>query len=462
MGRRSLLANSSLDECQQNISNRKHPFIISSIGTSFDVPYQWIEIKANNIFYSMDVSNDFYDSFNSKLQYHHWVSKKEDGKMNEKFEFVSKNTSKIEWNDISKATILENDATIFGKLLDEAVGRRVSWIRDSTNSTKTFSMNKIEEKLPSIAILFSGGIDCLTIASLADKYLDSAMPIELINVAFENMHKSISIDVKDHYFTKTNIEFCVPDRITALNSLKELQDKSPQRDWKLIQVDVSIEDYIASKPIILTLMSPKNTVMDLSIAAAFYWAAKGEGNIYYDTTKSDFNQHLTQTNCFPYKSKARVLLSGLGADELMGGYGHHRAAFYKNISPTLDEKSKYVDGWEAVDKALALDVDRISLRNMGRDDRIISYHGKEVRYPYLDGPVVDFLTQLYPVWRKCNFLLPPGIGDKRILRFYADHYLGFSHGSHLLKRAIQFGSRTAKLELPQSRGTDIVNKSCHL
>jgi asparagine synthetase B (glutamine-hydrolysing) len=29
----------------------------------------------------------------------------------------------------------------------------------------------------------------------------------------------------------------------------------------------------------------------------------------------------------PYTSRARVLLNGLGADELLGGYGRHRTAF---------------------------------------------------------------------------------------------------------------------------------------
>lgn len=29
----------------------------------------------------------------------------------------------------------------------------------------------------------------------------------------------------------------------------------------------------------------------------------------------------------PYTSTARVLLNGLGSDELLGGYGRHRTAF---------------------------------------------------------------------------------------------------------------------------------------
>lgn len=37
----------------------------------------------------------------------------------------------------------------------------------------------------------------------------------------------------------------------------------------------------------------------------------------------------------PYTSPARVLLNGLGSDELLGGYGRHRTAFHAG-------------GWQAV------------------------------------------------------------------------------------------------------------------
>ena len=40
----------------------------------------------------------------------------------------------------------------------------------------------------------------------------------------------------------------------------------------------------------------------------------------------------------------------------------------------------------------------------------------------------------------CDFHLPPGVGDKRILRLVAKR-LGMDHASGLVKRAIQFGSR---------------------
>lgn len=50
---------------------------------------------------------------------------------------------------------------------------------------------------------------------------------------------------------------------------------------------------------------------------ALYFAARGVGKV---RSSPDVQPE-------PYTSPARVLLNGLGADELLGGYGRHRTAF---------------------------------------------------------------------------------------------------------------------------------------
>ena len=50
---------------------------------------------------------------------------------------------------------------------------------------------------------------------------------------------------------------------------------------------------------------------------ALYFAARGDGQVRT-------SQHADPV---PYTSEARVLLNGLGSDELMGGYGRFRTAF---------------------------------------------------------------------------------------------------------------------------------------
>ena len=126
-------------------------------------------------------------------------------------------------------------------------------------------------------------------------------------------------------------------------------------------------------------MWPCNTVMDLvsdtrpcksvlmfpqSLANALYFASRGVGVV----------------KGIPYTSPARVLLNGLGADELLGGYGRHRTAFN--------------NGWSGVVDELQLEIDRLPTRNLGRDDRLVSDHGREARHPFLDPGLVQLLLSL--------------------------------------------------------------------
>ena len=76
-----------------------------------------------------------------------------------------------------------------------------------------------------------------------------------------------------------------------------------------------------------------------------------------------------------YQSPCRVLLSGLGADEYLAGYGRHRTAYRRG-------------GAQELRRELILDAERLPERNHGRDDRCISDHAKEVRYPFLDEEVI--------------------------------------------------------------------------
>nr|XP_053646974.1 asparagine synthetase domain-containing protein 1-like [Cherax quadricarinatus] len=135
----------------------------------------------------------------------------------------------------------------------------------------------------------------------------------------------------------------------------------------------------------------------------------------------------------------QVLLCGMGADEQLGGYSRHRARFT-------------AAGWSALLEEISLEISRIHTRNLGRDNRILSDHGRAPRFPYLDEDVVNFLNSL-PVWIKANLYLPRGVGEKLVLRVAAAH-LGLTAAAVLPKRAIQFGSRIAKLENSRERGSD--------
>lgn len=136
------------------------------------------------------------------------------------------------------------------------------------------------------------------------------------------------------------------------------------------------------------------------------------------------------------RSSARAVLVGIGADEYMAGYGRHRTAFQGN------EDSVGPAGWSRLASELELDTTRLWLRNLGRDDRLVSDSGREMRSPFLDENFTAFLATL-PLPFIADLRLPHGVGDKRILRGAA-YLLGLTEASVLVKRAIHFGSRIAK------------------
>lgn len=169
---------------------------------------------------------------------------------------------------------------------------------------------------------------------------------------------------------------------------------------------------------VISLMYPHNTEMDLSITFALYFAARGIGDSY--TADAEWNPTPVTVT-----TPARVLLSGLGADELFGGYSRHEAAFRR-------------EGYRGLVNELMLDVRRIGERNLGRDDRVISHWGKEVRFPFLDEQLVRYAISC-PVWEKCDFQNPhhPAVIEpaKRALRLLADQ-LGLPSAAREKKRAV--------------------------
>ncbi|EGF83610.1 hypothetical protein BATDEDRAFT_29385 [Batrachochytrium dendrobatidis JAM81] len=289
-----------------------------------------------------------------------------------------------------------------------------------------------------LGILFSGGLDCITLAALAHRIIPPMEPIDLLNVGFENpriaQHKNKTTlkknvdNLKDEPpLLLASNSFDVPDRLTGRLGATELQQLFPSREWRFVCINVPYTEVVACQPYIMNLMTPLNT----SIAMAFWFASRGIGTI--------LDQNGAQN---VYHSHAKVLLSGLGADEQLGGYGRHKAKF-NALS------------WEGLITELQLDVSRISTRNLGRDDRIISSHGKEARFPFLDRNVVSLLCQL-PIHLKTDPRKPKGVGDKLVLRLVAKG-MGLDRAAIEPKRAVQFGARTAKMESGKQSGKDVLN-----
>ena len=250
-------------------------------------------------------------------------------------------------------------------------------------------------------VLFSGGLDSVLLCTLLHRHLPPEQVIDLCSVCFDSGDS--------------------PDRKAARMALREVEQVSPGRKWRLIEIDVCAEEVESARQHVRSLLYPSDSKMDFNIGIALWFAARGRGFINLKHTLPRI----------PYTSKARVLFSGQGADELFAGYSRHRTVYQ-----TFGEK--------AAGECIRKEILRLWRRNMGRDDRIISDHGREARFPYLDENVV-LSTLAVSFSTLADLRLPQGVGDKICLRILASH-TGLLSTACRAKRAIQFGSRASSVQ----------------
>jgi asparagine synthetase B (glutamine-hydrolysing) len=184
----------------------------------------------------------------------------------------------------------------FFSLLSESVRSRVLSIPEHSLSSS---------EAP-IAILFSGGLDCTVLAALAHQHLPSHLKIDLLNVAFENP-RIAAARKREKKLNESDVAtsiWDVPDRITGRTGYGELCATFASRTWRFVEINVPYAEAQSQSDTIRKLMNPLDTVMDLSIAMAFYFASRGHGSL------------LENDGYKPYASSARVLLSGLGTVQI--------------------------------------------------------------------------------------------------------------------------------------------------
>lgn len=288
--------------------------------------------------------------------------------------------------------------------LDEAVNdyEEIAVVDELLNAAVS---RRIKFRKGKIGILFSGGLDCSLVTYYAAMNATIAEIIYLFSVAFGKEEKDFA---------------ACPDRKTAESSYLELCDLFKDNEnvkLQLVRINIfknELEERRRHR--IRHLINPRVSVLDDSIGSALWFASSHPVNEL---------------------EKCTVLLSGLGADELFCGYSQHRRIH--------DREGIYALGTDVQNM-----IERIAERNCGRDDRVISDSGREYRMPFLDLDFISAVSKI-PISKRCNLKLDRGVGEKSLLRELAKSK-GLISISGLEKRAIQFGSRIAKMANGKQKG----------
>jgi asparagine synthetase B (glutamine-hydrolysing) len=99
---------------------------------------------------------------------------------------------------------------------------------------------------------------------------------------------------------------------------------APTRRWRLVAVNVTKTELEHVRPYVQSLITPRDDAMNVNIATALWFAARGIGTLVEprpDETEAELlRRACSSPDSAAFTSPARILVVGIGADEQLAGY----------------------------------------------------------------------------------------------------------------------------------------------
>ena len=252
---------------------------------------------------------------------------------------------------------------------------------------KGLLVNSIAKRIPDckFGLLFSGGLDSAFIALIL---------------------KNLGVDFTCYFCLFNDENFSEP------SDLKFALDIAKKLDLNLEVVKVNIKDVQESIQSVVKTIESSN-VTKTGVALPFYFASR--------------KAHL---------DGCKVIISGLGSDEIFAGYGRHKQS-------------------ADVNKECYSNLLWLYERDLYRDDVITMANNVELRVPFLDNALVEYCLKLNPDFKINSF-------DKFILRDVAFEMGLPKEFAYRKKVAAQYGSNFDKAIGKLSKLSGFKNKSEYL